>query len=93
MTPSSAFHWIGESTGLQFKFEITNSADHGYKTIDVFTTRPDTLFGASFVAVAADHPLVKKLEQDNPKITSFKKECRSKGYNFGRNRKSGENWF
>ena len=72
-------HWIGESTGLQFKFEITNSADHGYKTIDVFTTRPDTLFGASFVAVAADHPLVKKLEQDNPKITSFKKECRSKG--------------
>jgi len=72
-------HWIGESTGLEFKFEIENTAEHGHKTIAVFTTRPDTLFGASFVAVAADHPLVKKLEQNNPKITRFTKECRSKG--------------
>ncbi|MEC7671601.1 MAG: leucine--tRNA ligase, partial [Pseudomonadota bacterium] len=50
-----------------------------YEPIEVFTTRPDTLFGASFVAVAADHPIVKKLEKNNPEINSFIKECRSKG--------------
>ena len=42
-------------------------------------TRPDMSFGASFVAVAADHPIVKKLEKNNCKINSFIKECRSKG--------------
>ena len=72
-------NWIGESTGLQFKFEITIAPDDYHKTIEVFTTRPDTLFGASFVAVAADHPLVKELEKNKPEIKSFIKECRSKG--------------
>tara|TARA_Y100000768_G_scaffold340724_1_gene284776 strand:+ start:1713 stop:4313 length:2601 start_codon:yes stop_codon:yes gene_type:complete len=72
-------NWIGESNGLQFKFEISNAPDEDYKTIEVFTTRPDTLFGASFVAVAADHPMVKNLEKNNPEINSFIKECRSKG--------------
>ncbi len=72
-------NWIGESTGLQFKFEIANATHVDYKTIEVFTTRPDTLFGASFVAVAADHPIVKRLEQSQPEIKSFIKECRSKG--------------
>ena len=72
-------NWIGESNGLQFKFEISNAPDEDFKTIEVFTTRPDTLFGASFVAVAADHPIVKKLEKNNPEINSFIRECRSKG--------------
>ena len=72
-------NWIGESNGLQFKFEISNAPDEDDKTIEVFTTRPDTLFGASFVAVAADHPIVKKLEKNNPEINSFIRECRSKG--------------
>ena len=72
-------NWIGESTGLQFQFEISTAPDEDYKTIEVFTTRPDTLFGASFVAVAADHPMVKNLEKNNPEINSFIKECRSKG--------------
>ena len=72
-------NWIGESTGLQFKFEIAIAPDDDYEPIEVFTTRPDTLFGASFVAVAADHPIVKKLEKNNPEINSFIKECRSKG--------------
>ena len=72
-------NWIGESTGLQFKFEIAIAPDDDCKTIEVFTTRPDTLFGASFVAVAADHPIVKKLEKNNREINSFIKECRSKG--------------
>ena len=44
-------NWIGESTGLQFKFEIAIAPDDDYEPIEVFTTRPDTLFGASFVAV------------------------------------------
>ena len=72
-------NWIGESTGLQFKFEIAVAPDDNYEPIEVFTTRPDTLFGASFVAIAADHPIVKKLEKSNPEINSFIKECRSIG--------------
>ena len=57
--------WIGKSVGLQFQFEITQLPFNNdtYKTIEVFTTRPDTLFGASFVAIAADHPLAKELEK------------------------------
>ncbi|MDE2042564.1 MAG: class I tRNA ligase family protein, partial [Alphaproteobacteria bacterium] len=46
-------NWIGKSQGLKFTFNVVDSLD----TIDVFTTRPDTLFGASFAAIATDHPL------------------------------------
>ena len=45
------------------------------KGIEVFTTRPDTLFGASFIALSPDHPLTKKLEEDNSKITEFRADC------------------
>ena len=72
-------HWIGKSTGLQFKFEIADAFRNEHKFIEVFTTRPDTIFGASFIAVAADHPLVKSLEESDPEIKSFVKDCRSKG--------------
>ncbi len=74
-------HWIGKSTGLQFHFEITKAPHDNsiFKTLEVFTTRPDTLFGASFVAIAADHPIVKEMEKSNQDITNFVKECRAKG--------------
>ena len=74
-------HWIGKSTGLQFHFEFTKTPfdTNIFKSIEVFTTRPDTLFGASFVAIAADHPIAKELEKTNKKVTDFIKECRSKG--------------
>ncbi|MBH21621.1 MAG: leucine--tRNA ligase [Rhodobiaceae bacterium] len=72
-------HWIGKSTGLQFKFEIENSPFPEFDTLEVFTTRPDTLFGASFVAIAADHPIAKELEKIGNEAEKFIKECRSKG--------------
>ena len=49
-------NWIGKSRGLQFRFE-TRGAPEGFETLEVFTTRPDTLWGATFAAVAPDHPL------------------------------------
>ncbi|MAU86681.1 MAG: leucine--tRNA ligase [Rhodobiaceae bacterium] len=72
-------HWIGKSTGLQFKFEIENSPFPEFDTLEVFTTRPDTLFGASFVAIAADHPIAKELEKIDNEAEKFIKDCRSKG--------------
>jgi len=74
-------HWIGKSTGLQFHFEISQLPynNDSHKTIEVFTTRPDTLFGASFIAIAADHPLAKEIEKTNTEVTAFIKECRAKG--------------
>ncbi|MEM7241052.1 MAG: leucine--tRNA ligase [Pseudomonadota bacterium] len=70
-------NWIGKSTGLQFKFK-TNDAPEGFEELEVFTTRPDTLFGASFAAISCDHPLAKSLET-NAEIKAFNEECRSIG--------------
>jgi leucyl-tRNA synthetase len=67
-------NWIGRSEGLQFRFE-TIGAPEGHETLEVYTTRPDTLFGASFAAISADHPLAKALERD-PRIAAFTAECR-----------------
>ena len=68
-------NWIGKSQGLQFKFSLDNSDDQ----IEVFTTRPDTLFGASFVAVSADHPFAQKIAVDNKDAADFIKECHASG--------------
>lgn len=70
-------NWIGKSQGLQFSFE-TNGAPEGFDKLEVYTTRPDTLFGASFAAISADHPLAKALES-NPKVAEFNAECRRMG--------------
>ncbi|MFE3835902.1 leucine--tRNA ligase [Pseudogemmobacter sonorensis] len=71
-------NWIGRSQGLQFAFETVN-APAGFERIEVYTTRPDTLLGASFAAIAADHPLAKALEAGDPKIAAFVAECRKGG--------------
>ncbi|UTW55447.1 leucine--tRNA ligase [Kordiimonas sp. SCSIO 12610] len=68
-------NWIGRSEGLKFDFNI---ADRGEK-LTVYTTRPDTIFGASFCAIAADHPLSLKLAEDNADLTKFIEECRKTG--------------
>ncbi len=68
-------NWIGKSQGLQFKFDLA-SADG---QIEVFTTRPDTLFGASFVALAPDHALSKQLAGDKPGFADFIKQCQAVG--------------
>jgi leucyl-tRNA synthetase len=83
-------NWIGRSDGLRFRFEITAdgaSADYPWvksalatsPEIEVFTTRPDTIFGASFVAVAPDHPLAQAVAEQNPDAAAFIAECRAGG--------------
>src|SRR3546814_14641166 len=71
-------NWIGKSRGLQFAFETTG-APEGFGTLEVYTTRPDTLKGASFAAVSPDHPLARALEAGNPEIAPFNAECRPVG--------------
>jgi len=71
-------NWIGKSRGLQFAFS-TLDAPEGFDRIEVYTTRPDTLLGASFVAVSADHPLAKHLERHDPKVAEFCADCRHVG--------------
>ena len=68
-------NWIGKSRGLQFSFETVNGPD-GVDEIEVYTTRPDTLMGASFIGISADHPLALKLETDSKEIAAFNKACR-----------------
>jgi leucyl-tRNA synthetase len=71
-------NWIGKSRGLQFRFE-TRGAPQGFETLEVFTTRPDTLWGATFAAVAPDHPLARALAANDPAIAAFIAECQHLG--------------
>ncbi|KMK68736.1 leucine--tRNA ligase [Puniceibacterium sp. IMCC21224] len=71
-------NWIGKSRGLQFAFS-TIDAPEGFDRIEVYTTRPDTLMGASFVGISPDHPLAKQLEKDNAELAAFNAECRRMG--------------
>ena len=67
-------NWIGRSEGLKFQFTLSDT-----RKLEVFTTRPDTLFGASFVALSPDHPLTQELAANNPKLQDFIAECRKTG--------------
>src|SRR6185437_6445362 len=67
-------NWIGRSEGLRFTFELSNLTK-----LEVFSTRPDTLFGASFVAISPDHPLTEELAKDDAKLRDFIAECRKIG--------------
>jgi leucyl-tRNA synthetase len=69
-------NWIGKSKGLRCRFAFPGSNGDG---IDVYTTRPDTMFGASFVAIAADHPVAQKLAANAPELQAFIEECRKGG--------------
>jgi len=71
-------NWIGKSQGLRFRFALDRPAQ-GHDGFDVFTTRPDTLFGASFAAIAADHPIAQALASDNPQLQAFIAECKRSG--------------
>ncbi|MFS4581837.1 leucine--tRNA ligase [Phaeobacter sp. C3_T13_0] len=68
-------NWIGKSRGLQFSFERTD----GGAPIEVYTTRPDTLNGASFVGISPDHPIAKALEAEFEDVAAFVAECRKGG--------------
>ena len=71
-------NWIGKSQGLQFHFALPEpQAD--IATVEVFSTRPDTIFGASFLALAADHPLTLQLAATNTLLAAFAEECKAGG--------------
>ena len=67
-------NWIGRSQGLQFRFELTNG-----QSVEVYTTRPDTIFGASFVAVAPDHPIAQDVASYNCDAAKFIEQCKRGG--------------
>jgi leucyl-tRNA synthetase len=71
-------NWIGKSRGLQFRFRLAEQVE-GIGDVEVFTTRPDTIFGASFVAVAADHPIAQAVAAHDVKAAEFIAECRAGG--------------
>ena len=71
-------NWIGKSRGLQFRFALAAQVGE-IEDVEVFTTRPDTIFGASFVAVAADHPIATALAERDPKAAEFVAECKAGG--------------
>ena len=71
-------NWIGKSRGLQFKFDLVGAPD-GFETLEVYTTRPDTLMGASFAGISPDHPMAKALEASDPDMAAFIAECRKGG--------------
>lgn len=68
-------NWIGKSKGLHLTFDIVDNDEK----LDIYTTRPDTIFGASFAAIAADHPLSKKLAEGKEGYDEFIKECQATG--------------
>ncbi|UHS57762.1 leucine--tRNA ligase [Agrobacterium vaccinii] len=73
-------NWIGRSEGLSLRWQtVASTAPAGFDDVTVYTTRPDTLFGASFLAIAADHPLARKLSEANAEIAEFCDECRRQG--------------
>ncbi|MEJ5217729.1 leucine--tRNA ligase [Cognatishimia sp. D5M38] len=83
-------NWIGKSRGLQFTFKysdsedasvlkLTNFTDRNTDGIEVYTTRPDTLMGASFVGISPDHPIAKQLEAERADVAEFVAECRKGG--------------
>jgi leucyl-tRNA synthetase len=69
-------NWIGRSEGLRFSFDVKNAPA---SAIEVFSTRPDTLFGASFIALSPDHPLTEQLAAKDAKLAAFVAECKRGG--------------
>ena len=68
-------NWIGKSQGVEMSFGLKGSED----TLDIYTTRPDTLMGVSYLAVAAGHPLAIEAAQGNDELTAFLEECKLGG--------------
>ena len=72
-------NWIGRSEGAEVSFRLTRASPDSSDSISVFTTRPDTLFGASFLAVAANHPIALALAEDDGAAADFVAECAKLG--------------
>ncbi len=73
-------NWIGKSEGALVRFKLASpQAGYDSDAVEVFTTRPDTLFGASFLAVSANHPLALAAAKNDPKLQAFIEECNRTG--------------
>jgi len=73
-------NWIGRSEGLQLRWKLDPAtAPQGESELEVYTTRPDTIFGASFMAIAADHPLARKAAGTNPELAAFIEDISHRG--------------
>lgn len=73
-------NWIGRSEGLMIRFALdATTAPKGMNELEIYTTRPDTLFGAKFMAIAPDHPLAAAAAANNPALQDFIAECRRTG--------------
>ncbi|WDM58816.1 leucine--tRNA ligase [Pseudomonas sp. NEEL19] len=70
-------NWIGKSRGMEVQFPYDQASIGHAGTLKVFTTRPDTLMGATYVAVAAEHPLATQAAQSNPALQAFIEECKA----------------
>src|SRR3954453_20121698 len=71
-------NWIGKSRGLQFRFRLAEAVG-SIDDVEVFTTRPDTIFGASFVAIAAGHPIAQAIAATDPGAADFIAKCQRGG--------------
>lgn len=73
-------NWIGRSEGLMVRFALDSATTPAGETeLKIFTTRPDTLFGAKFMAIAADHPLAQAAAAKDPKVAAFIDDCKKRG--------------
>ena len=72
-------NWIGRSEGLLIRFELAPGQSAASSEIEVYTTRPDTLFGAKFIALAPDHPLAAECAKTDPALAAFIADCRHVG--------------
>ena len=72
-------NWIGRSEGMMIRWDIAGGNAGGMEDVTVYTTRPDTIFGASFLAISADHPLAKEAAKHSDKVAAFCEETRRAG--------------
>ena len=72
-------NWIGKSRGARLSFELTDASGADRGKLEIFTTRPDTLFGASFMALSPEHPITAELAAKDPGLQRFIAECRKTG--------------
>jgi leucyl-tRNA synthetase len=71
-------NWIGKSVGMRFRFQLGRTVA-GMSELEVFTTRPDTIFGSSFAAISPDHPIAQELAEANAAVEEFIAECKKGG--------------
>jgi len=68
-------NWIGKSRGVEMRFDLTSAVGE-HTSFDIYTTRPDTLMGVTYVSLAAEHPIAQSLAQDNPELAQFLADCK-----------------